>query len=268
MELLALSDHDTVSGVSEALAAGERLGVRVVTAVEISAVDDGASAPRELHILGYNIDHTGPRLTERLAEFLADREQRTLRMAAAPAGSRASSSTNAEIQHADRRRAADRPPPPRRGGARPRPPTPRACRRRSIDDVGSLIRGLPDRGPPGLPPARDADRGGGGRRDPRGRRRGHLGAPLLGHLRPRRSARHDRPLPRARDGRRRGLLHHPHARADRAAGRALRRARPAAAPARPTSTAPRTASSRASSRSTPTASSPTSGRSRPGRARA
>ena len=45
VELLALSDHDTVSGVSEAIAAGERVGVRVVPAVEISAVDDGAPAP-------------------------------------------------------------------------------------------------------------------------------------------------------------------------------------------------------------------------------
>jgi 3',5'-nucleoside bisphosphate phosphatase len=83
VELLALSDHDTVSGVSEALAAGERAGVRVVTAVEISAVDAGAPVGRELHILGYDIDHTGQRLTERLTEFLADRERRTLRMAAA-----------------------------------------------------------------------------------------------------------------------------------------------------------------------------------------
>jgi predicted metal-dependent phosphoesterase TrpH len=83
VELLALSDHDTVSGVSEALAAGARVGIRVVPAVEISAVDDGAPVGRELHILGYGIDHEGPLLTERLAEFLADREQRTLRMAAA-----------------------------------------------------------------------------------------------------------------------------------------------------------------------------------------
>jgi 3',5'-nucleoside bisphosphate phosphatase len=82
VELLALSDHDTVSGVSEAIAAGERLGVRVVPAVEISAVDDGSKDPRELHILGYDVDHTGTTLTGRLAEFLADRERRTLRMAA------------------------------------------------------------------------------------------------------------------------------------------------------------------------------------------
>jgi predicted metal-dependent phosphoesterase TrpH len=83
VELLALSDHDTVGGVSEALAAGERLGVRVVPALEISAIDHGPSADRELHILGYRVDHTGPALTARLDEFLADREQRTLRMAAA-----------------------------------------------------------------------------------------------------------------------------------------------------------------------------------------
>jgi len=83
VELLALSDHDTISGVAEALATGERIGIRVVPAVEISAVDDGASEPRELHILGYNIDHAGALLGERLSAFLADREQRTLRMAAA-----------------------------------------------------------------------------------------------------------------------------------------------------------------------------------------
>jgi 3',5'-nucleoside bisphosphate phosphatase len=83
VELLALSDHDTVSGVCEALAAGERAGVRVVPAVEISAVDDGAPVGRELHILGYDIDHRGALLTERLSAFLADRERRTMRMAAA-----------------------------------------------------------------------------------------------------------------------------------------------------------------------------------------
>jgi predicted metal-dependent phosphoesterase TrpH len=80
VELLALSDHDTVGGVGDALAEGARVGVRVVPAVEISAVDpDGA---RELHILGYLVDHSSPRFQSALARFLADREQRTLRMAA------------------------------------------------------------------------------------------------------------------------------------------------------------------------------------------
>jgi hypothetical protein len=90
VELLALSDHDTIGGVAEAIAAGERCGVRVVSAVEISAVDDGSGAPgepvaadhvtRELHILGYGFDPAGHSLTKHLADFLADREKRTLRM--------------------------------------------------------------------------------------------------------------------------------------------------------------------------------------------
>ena len=80
VELLALSDHDTISGVAEAVATGERVGIEVVPAVEISAVDDGAATVRELHILGYRIDYTGAPMTARLEEFLADREKRTLRM--------------------------------------------------------------------------------------------------------------------------------------------------------------------------------------------
>jgi 3',5'-nucleoside bisphosphate phosphatase len=81
VELLALSDHDTVSGVSEAVAAGARFGVQIVTAVEISSIDALAEAPRELHILGYLIDHTDPAFLATLDDFLADRERRTLRMA-------------------------------------------------------------------------------------------------------------------------------------------------------------------------------------------
>ena len=85
VQLLALSDHDTVSGVSEALAAGERFGVRIVPAVEISSIDaaggTGNQQARELHILGYLIDHTDPSFLATLADFLADRERRTLRMA-------------------------------------------------------------------------------------------------------------------------------------------------------------------------------------------
>jgi hypothetical protein len=83
VELLALSDHDTVSGVSEAISAGEQSGLRVVSAVEISAIDHAPASDRELHILGYCIDFAGAQLSARLADFLADREQRTLRMAAA-----------------------------------------------------------------------------------------------------------------------------------------------------------------------------------------
>lgn len=48
-EVWALTDHDSVGGVNEAMAAGEALGLRVIRGVELSA-DDYLN----LHILGYN----------------------------------------------------------------------------------------------------------------------------------------------------------------------------------------------------------------------
>jgi 3',5'-nucleoside bisphosphate phosphatase len=80
VQLMALSDHDTVAGVSDALAAGGREGVKVVPAVEISAVDEDAPTPRELHILGYLVDHRDEGFASNLEDFLSDREHRTLRM--------------------------------------------------------------------------------------------------------------------------------------------------------------------------------------------
>jgi 3',5'-nucleoside bisphosphate phosphatase len=82
VELLALSDHDTLAGVSEAIDAGAAHDVRVVPAIEISAIDDGGQTgkARELHIVGYLVDHTDPAFLATLEDFLSDRERRTLRM--------------------------------------------------------------------------------------------------------------------------------------------------------------------------------------------
>jgi 3',5'-nucleoside bisphosphate phosphatase len=78
VRLLALSDHDTVDGVDEALAAGALHGVRVVPATEISAVD---GPYEDLHVLGYGIDHRSGLLGERLLEARGDRERRADAMA-------------------------------------------------------------------------------------------------------------------------------------------------------------------------------------------
>jgi predicted metal-dependent phosphoesterase TrpH len=138
VELLALSDHDTVSGVSEALAAGEQAGMRVIPAVEISSVDDGAAERRELHILGYGIDHEGEQLTRKLVEFLADREQRTLRMAAAL------TELGFELDEAElsARRAAGKPigRPHVAAAVLAAPANTSRLAQEQIDDVGSLIR--------------------------------------------------------------------------------------------------------------------------------
>jgi len=79
VELLALSDHDTVDGVPEAVAAGPAAGVRVVPAAELSAVHDHWE---DLHVLGYEIDVADATLAERLAGARTDRELRAEKMAA------------------------------------------------------------------------------------------------------------------------------------------------------------------------------------------
>jgi 3',5'-nucleoside bisphosphate phosphatase len=78
--LLALTDHDTVDGVDEALEASATLGLRVVPAVELSALDGDAE---DLHILGYLVDHHAVALLDALTRFRADRSARAVRMAEA-----------------------------------------------------------------------------------------------------------------------------------------------------------------------------------------
>jgi hypothetical protein len=73
VELLALSDHDTVAGVEQAIQAAPAHGIHVVPAVEISAVDTNG---RDLHILGYCIDHHDRAFGERLHGYRADRDRR------------------------------------------------------------------------------------------------------------------------------------------------------------------------------------------------
>ncbi len=80
VRLLALTDHDTVGGVEEALSAGRAAGVAVVPAAELSALHAGHE---DLHILGYRIDHRDPVLLSALEAFRADREARAQRMATA-----------------------------------------------------------------------------------------------------------------------------------------------------------------------------------------
>src|SRR5437879_1292779 len=59
---LALTDHDTVAGVPAAIAAGRRLGLRVVGGCEFSV----AAPWGEMHVLGYFL----PSDSRELEEFL------------------------------------------------------------------------------------------------------------------------------------------------------------------------------------------------------
>ncbi len=77
VELLALTDHDSIAGVEEALQAAPA-GLRVVPATELSSVDEEYE---ELHILGYLIDHRDGELATTLEDLRGDRERRVLEMA-------------------------------------------------------------------------------------------------------------------------------------------------------------------------------------------
>jgi len=78
VELLSLTDHDSVDGVPEAAEAARALGLRLVSGVEISALDAGKV---DLHILGYLIDERDATLREWLKTFRGARERRAEAMA-------------------------------------------------------------------------------------------------------------------------------------------------------------------------------------------
>jgi predicted metal-dependent phosphoesterase TrpH len=71
LAVVALTDHDTVAGVPAAREAGERLGVRVVTGVELSA----SYGDEEIHLLGLHLE----RLDVIESELVNFRGQRVLR---------------------------------------------------------------------------------------------------------------------------------------------------------------------------------------------
>ena len=69
--LLAVTDHDTMDGVPEALAAGARAGVRVLPGVEISS-----GVALEVHLLGYGMSPDHPVMREMLEDMRRARVER------------------------------------------------------------------------------------------------------------------------------------------------------------------------------------------------
>ena len=76
IEVLAITDHDTVAGVPAALAEAERLGVTLIPGVEISTL----SGREELHLLGYFVDPGNEELQTLLARTQEAREERAKKM--------------------------------------------------------------------------------------------------------------------------------------------------------------------------------------------
>jgi predicted metal-dependent phosphoesterase TrpH len=72
VEVLALTDHDTLDGVAEAAAAAAALGLTLIPGAELSVTWGG----RTVHILGLNLDTDSAPLQAGLARLLAYRDWR------------------------------------------------------------------------------------------------------------------------------------------------------------------------------------------------
>jgi 3',5'-nucleoside bisphosphate phosphatase len=68
LKAIALTDHDTIGGVPAARSAGDRLGIRVIAGVELSAFQDD----HEVHVLALHLTHLEA-LEKRLLELRAQR---------------------------------------------------------------------------------------------------------------------------------------------------------------------------------------------------
>lgn len=64
LRVLGIADHDTIAGIPEALAAGRRLGVEIVSGVEFSLRHEYDKDFVGIHLLGYFIDPEAAALVE------------------------------------------------------------------------------------------------------------------------------------------------------------------------------------------------------------
>jgi 3',5'-nucleoside bisphosphate phosphatase len=72
LQAIAITDHDTIEGLTEAMAEGERIGFEVIPGIEISA----EHTPGSMHLLGYFLDIHHPLLKERLEYLQKARAER------------------------------------------------------------------------------------------------------------------------------------------------------------------------------------------------
>jgi len=76
LHAIAVTDHDTLQGIPEAIEEGLRWGIEVIAGVELSTEDNG----KDIHILGYLLDIRNSELRERLALFRQVREERAYKI--------------------------------------------------------------------------------------------------------------------------------------------------------------------------------------------
>lgn len=78
LRVIAITDHDTIDGHVEALAAGAAEGVTVIPGIEISSL----SPQGEVHVLGYGVRPTDDATRRQIADLRSSRESRARRILA------------------------------------------------------------------------------------------------------------------------------------------------------------------------------------------
>ncbi|MCL6417320.1 PHP domain-containing protein [Aestuariirhabdus sp. Z084] len=77
VELLAITDHDEVSGLLEAMSASANSSVKLVSGIELSSVWNGVG----VHVVGLNFDLESPQLAEVLEAQRQARDSRSIKIA-------------------------------------------------------------------------------------------------------------------------------------------------------------------------------------------
>jgi len=77
--VISITDHDAIDAVPEAVAAGERVGLRVIPGIEMSCETEN----HEVHILGYHLDITDDALLSVLDTARQERRMRAKQIVAA-----------------------------------------------------------------------------------------------------------------------------------------------------------------------------------------
>ena len=76
-ETIAITDHDNIDGVEEALIAGEAIDLRVIPGIEIGTEFDNEIG---LHLLGYDFDLKDPEMLEFLDRMIMNRDVRNAKL--------------------------------------------------------------------------------------------------------------------------------------------------------------------------------------------
>lgn len=76
LNTIALTDHDTVAGIEDALKYGKKYGITVIPGIEFSTYE----GKTEIHILGYYINHQNQQLIDKTRKLLKMRINRAKKM--------------------------------------------------------------------------------------------------------------------------------------------------------------------------------------------